>query len=159
MVDEFPTLDTNGCDTSIGETWCAARQECHIESTDPCLPIEPVTEVPPYIPPIVVTPLVEYPPTPECVPLENKAWECAGMTNYEQYDRYDCIDGKITFVEHNSTVCGYPAQEPSIISPLPDAPAEGGIPVLYLIAGSAVLGIAALLLLRNDKRDAIRGYL
>lgn len=34
--------DTYGCNKAIGETWCAARAQCHIEHTDPCNPIVPV---------------------------------------------------------------------------------------------------------------------
>ena len=53
-----PNIDIYGCDTSVGSTWCAARNSCHIESTDPCRPIMPVTPpgepTPP--PPGVVTP-------------------------------------------------------------------------------------------------------
>lgn len=37
-----PDIDIHGCDTSVGSTWCAARNSCHIESTDPCNPISTV---------------------------------------------------------------------------------------------------------------------
>lgn len=49
-----PEYDSYGCDKSKGETWCAVRTSCHIESTDPCNPIVPVGG---YTPPgAVVTP-------------------------------------------------------------------------------------------------------
>jgi hypothetical protein len=38
-----PEYDVYGCNKDIGETWCAARAQCHIEHTDPCNPIVPVT--------------------------------------------------------------------------------------------------------------------
>lgn len=41
-VSVAPDLDINGCNKTIGETWCAATQKCHQEWVNPCYPIEPV---------------------------------------------------------------------------------------------------------------------
>lgn len=37
-----PVIDTHGCNTAMGQTWCAAQARCHIEYEDPCVPITPV---------------------------------------------------------------------------------------------------------------------
>lgn len=37
-----PDYDTYGCNKAIGETYCASRMTCHIESEDPCNPIVPI---------------------------------------------------------------------------------------------------------------------
>jgi len=39
IIDEF---DTYGCNKTKGETWCAAKGQCHIEYLNPCNAITPV---------------------------------------------------------------------------------------------------------------------
>jgi len=134
-------LDTHGCDMDAGYTWCDETQLCHIESTDPCRPIEPVVVgdntvvIPPT--PINIVPIVGNVQQPECEPIAGKPWECSGLGNF---DRYDCINGKITFVEHNSTACGYnetfvnPSQTESNLLPLI------GVLGLVLVGGFVMFG-------------------
>jgi len=144
-----PNLDINGCDTDKGYTWCDKTQLCHIESTDPCNPIVPVpTDVPPSTIPAETppTPIYGIAQTPECEPITGKPWECGGMLGEDNYDRYDCIDGKITFIEHNSLRCGY--QDPKAQQPSPqelilveEAPSEG-----IDMGTIAIVGILGLIL-------------
>lgn len=68
---------------------------------------------------------------PECVPIADKPWECSGLGNF---DRYDCIDGKITFVEHNSTACGY--IDPNVVVAMSES--EPGIPVVPILGLIAI---------------------
>jgi hypothetical protein len=104
------------CDSSIGETWCPEQQKCiNVANGEVCKPIRPVNVL------LVAAEksLVATDPTPtqyltnspegsDCYPVAGKPWVCGGgKLNADMYDRYDCINGKITFVEHNSTRCGY----------------------------------------------------
>jgi hypothetical protein len=108
------------------------------------------------------------PPKPECVPIAGKVWECGGMLAEDQYDRYDCIDGEITFIEHNSLRCGYQAPQPD---PQPIAPPEtliipdedlvlieetpsGGISMgtIAIIGAAALALVGGFILLKNKDK-------
>lgn len=80
---------------------------------------------------------------PECTPIAGKPTECHG------YDRYDCIDGKITFIESNSTRCGYQipiTEQDQLISgssPTENQPAQSGsntTMILVLLGAAALIG-------------------
>jgi len=77
---------------------------------------------------------------PECVPIADKPWECSGLGNF---DRYDCINGKITLVETNSTACGY--QDPNRIITMPEGENYIFLPLIVGVIGFALLGGAILL--------------
>jgi len=108
------------------------------------------------------------PPQPECVPIAGKVWECGGMLAEDQYDRYDCIDGEITFIEHNSLRCGYqaPQPEPQTIAPpktliIPDenmelvveTPSEGiGMGTIAIVGAAALALVGGFILLKNKDK-------
>lgn len=106
-------------------------------------PAIPPSELPPYIPP-PPAPVVEQ---PECVPIAGKPADCGGMGGY---DRYDCINGKITFIESNSTRCGYQVPittQDQLISgnePVVNQPVQSGsntTMILIAIGIAAMVGI------------------
>ena len=47
----LPVYDRYGCNTSIGQTWCASTSRCHFESSDPCRPVVPIIPVEPIVVP------------------------------------------------------------------------------------------------------------
>ena len=103
------------------------------------------SELPPYTPP-PPAPVVE---KPECTSVYGKIYRCGGTMGENRYDRYDCINGKITFIESNSTQCGYQIpittqdQLISGVSPTENQPAQSGsntTMILVLLGAAALVG-------------------
>lgn len=139
--------DIHKCNRTIGQTWCDVQQICLIETETPCNPIIPVDQVPDPQPineptgsqePVYMEPIISQ---PECEPIADKPWSCGGVN---EVDRYDCIDGKITLTEKDSTACGYQAPQESV------QPEQPKIPVL-LIMSLLGAGVLAYVIMKEKK--------
>jgi hypothetical protein len=109
----------HGCNPSLappyGTVWCEVLKKC-IPFADACEYVQPA----------------------ECVPIAGKAYRCGDViSGTYPYDRYDCVNGKISFTEHDSTACGYQAVETQL--PLYTTQPSDNM-ALYAVLGLALIG-------------------
>ena len=144
-----PVLDAHGCITGK-ETWCEFYKNCRevaISGSGDCEHGCNPTLAPPYgtvwceilkkcIP---FGDACEYVQPSECVPIEGKAYRCGDViSGTYPYDRYDCVNGKITFTEHDSTACGYQSPVETQLPPVETT--QPSNMTMYAILGLALIG-------------------